>query len=231
MILIGENVKKTSKLFFDFSKIPNISIAPTNTPSISSCVCPSGTQFLRAIVATSAARCSISSNGWRTCACRSVVMSSSRRPRSQPKEADRPSRPMRPNRYEAVVHYGSGVDSGVDSGAVPSTESRRQSQDPHHCSFGDRSMTHRHKGCRGAHGRGSSRRSRSCRDWRKSDAVGRAEAQRSRSRTDRLALFDHCGTRRTRTARRSSGSVSLRRSAMVRLGRRWYSPDNDRHRE
>ena len=100
-------------------------IAPTNTPSISSCVCPTGTQFLRAI-ATSAARSSLSSNGWRTCACRSVVMSSSRRPRSQPKEADRPSRPMRPKRYEAlrrtppsraVVHYGSGVDSGVDSGA------------------------------------------------------------------------------------------------------------------
>ena len=83
-------------------------IAPTNTPSMFSCVCPTGTQFLRAI-ATSAARSSLSSNGWRTCACRSVVMSSSRRPRSQPKEADRPSR--------AVVHYGSGVDSGVDSGA------------------------------------------------------------------------------------------------------------------
>ena len=72
-------------------------IAPTNTPSIFSCVCPTGIQFLRAI-ATSAARSSLSSNGWRTCACRSVVMSSSRRPRSQPKEADRPSRPIRPKR-------------------------------------------------------------------------------------------------------------------------------------
>ena len=45
---------------------------------------------------------------------------------------------------------------------LPFTGWRRQSQGPHRRSYGGRSRTHRHRGCRGARGRGSSRRSRSC---------------------------------------------------------------------